>query len=275
MNQATIVVPASGNNEFLNSVYEEFKKDIPKGFTSYRYKGGQLNLPLEPDSPAMYRAIAVLNDKGLAVRLFSRFHYSKKELEAMPFFQLCLPSPLELEGTDASDYGTKYEGRCPVCNFGGTPVRNILVDRKFVKKCQIGWLFPNIIASKAVRELIEENSLTGVSFGERVLDYKGRDIPELYELKVQNVLPPMSKETWLVPQLPKDSPFHLKCGHEIVYLQSDIQYEKEKMDGAADFNLTAEFVNNNRVPELIVSKKTKNLFKEHKIFSFFRPVTLM
>ena len=272
LNRATILVPCTGTDAFLKSIYEDFKKDIPKGFTNYQYKGGQLNLPLPPDSPALEEVIEMLRSQKISVDLFSEMHYTKKELDNLPFFQMCIAVPLELEGVHADYFGTRYEGRCPNCDFGGTPIGNILVDRKFVKKCKIGWLYPNIVVSREVRDFIESNELTGVSFGERVLDYKGREIPELYVMNVHHVLPPMSESTWLVKS---GVARYQKCGHDVVYLRSDIQYEKEKLDGALDFNLTAEFVDNYRSPELVVSARAKKLFKEHRIFSFFRPITLL
>ena len=271
MNRATIFC-CIGNDSFRRAIYERFKEDIPKGFASYRYSGGQLNLPLEPDSEALAEALRIAQDNKVHVGLFSEVHYTKKELENITFFRMYISDPLELEGIDADYFGTRYEGRCPNCDFGGTPIGNILVDRKFVKKCKIGWLYPNIIVSKEVKDLIESNELTGVSFGERVLDYKGREIPELYVMNVHHVLPPVSESTWLVKS---GVARYQKCGHDVVYLRSDIQYEKEKLDGALDFNLTAEFVDNHRSPELVVSARAKKLFKEHKIFSFFRPITLL
>ena len=271
MNRATIFC-CGGNDSFRRAIYERFKSSIPKGFTSYQYSEGQLNLPFEPDSAALFDAILIAQDSNARVDLFSRVHYTKKELDSMPFFQMCIAVPLELEGVHANYFGTQYEGRCPNCDFGGTPIGNILVDRKFVKKCKIGWLYPNIIVSREVRDLIESNELTGVSFGERVLDYKGREIPELYVMNVHHVLPPMSESTWLVKS---GVSRYQKCGHDVVYLRSDIQYEKEKLDGALDFNLTAEFVDNYRSPELVVSAKAKKVFRDHKIFSFFQPITLL
>lgn len=271
MNRATIFC-CGGNNSFRKAIYEQFKSSIPKGFTSYQYSEGQLNLPFEPDSAALFDAIQIAQDSNVRVDLFSRVHYTKKELDSMPFFQMYIAVPLELEGVHADYFGTQYEGRCPNCDFGGTPIGNILVDRKFVKKCKIGWLYPNIIVSREVRDLIESNGLTGVSFGERVLDYKGREIPELYVMNVHHVLPPMSESTWLVKS---GVSRYQKCGHDVVYLRSDIQYEKEKLDGALDFNLTSEFVDNYRSQELVVSAKAKKVFRDHKIFSFFQPITLL
>lgn len=271
MNRATIFC-CGGDDSFRRTIYERFKTNIPKGFTSYQYSGGQLNLPLEPGSATLAEALQIARDSKVRVDLFSHVHYTKKELENITFFQMCIAVPLELEGVHADYFGTRYKERCPNCDFGGIPIGNILVDRKFVKKCKIGWLYPNIIVSKEVRDLIESNELTGVSFGERVLDYKGREIPELYVMNVHHVLPPMSESTWLVKS---GVARYQECGHDVVYLRSDIQYEKEKLDEALDFNLTAEFVDNYRSPELIVSAKAKKLFKEHKIFSFFRPITLL
>ena len=253
-------------------LYEPFKDKIPKEFLKYKYRGGQLNLPLEPGSEELSQAMKITMDYNLHPTLFSKTHYSKSEIEKCDYFKLNIPYPLELEGTYASDYGTQYTGGCPSCGLGGKPAGDVLVDRKFVKKHKIGNVCPDIYVSEEIKNLIESNNLTGISFTNRMKDYKGREMPEYYIMDIQSILPQMSSSTWLNYT---DGASYEECGHNVVYLRSDVQYEKEKLDGALDFNLTEEYIDNYRLREIIVSAKVRKLFKEHKIYSFFFPVAIV
>ena len=183
-----------------------------------------------------------------------------------------LPDPLELEGTNASDYGTQYVGGCPTCGLGGKPIGDVLVDRKLVKKYKVGNVRPDIYVSEEFKEIIEESNLTGVNFVGQMQDYKDREMPKYHVVRINHTLPPMSDSAWLNHT---DGASYKECGHNVVYLQSDVQYEKEKLDGAKDFNLSSEYIDNFRLREIIVSAKVRKIFKEHKVFSFFFPVTLL
>ena len=253
-------------------LYEPNKDKIPKEFSKYKYNGGQLNLPLEPDSPELKQAIQIAQENNLHPRLFSKVQYTKKEIGEIPFFQMYIPDPLELEGTDASDYGTQYVGGCSTCSLGGRPVGDVLVDRKFVKKYKIGNVRPDIYVSEELKKIIEDNNLTGVGFIGEMKDYKGREMPKYHIMRIGSILPPMSDSTWLNYT---GGASYKECGHNVVYLQSDVQYEKEKIENAKDFNLSTEYINNFRLQETIVSARVRKIFKEHKIYSFFFPVAIL
>jgi hypothetical protein len=200
--------------------------------------------------------------------------YTKTEKESARYYALGMSTPLELEGTKARDYGTEYDGGCSHCGIGGKLVSDVLVDRKLMKKTKIGNLFPDIYVSNEIKELIESNNLTGVSFNHEVKDYKGREMPIFYTLDIHHVLPPMSESVWLIKDEDSNSRYDI-CGHSVVYLRSDIQYEKEKLDEAFDFNLSSEYVNNSRLQVLIVSAKVRDIFKKNKLHVGFFPVTLI
>ena len=55
----------------------------------------------------------------------------------MPFFQMQLPDPLELEGIAPIKFGTQYKDRCEDCGFWKEPINEMLIDRKFMKKWKI------------------------------------------------------------------------------------------------------------------------------------------
>lgn len=128
-------------------------------------------------------------------------------------------------------------------------------------------MLPDIYVSEKLRDIIESNGLTGVSFDREVKDYKGREMPKYYVMTVHNVLPPMSDTTWLWQEY--NGP---QCGHNTLYLRSDVQYEREKLEDVNDFNLTAEYVDNFKLRELIVTAKVRHLFLQHKVYSGFYPV---
>lgn len=223
---------------------------------------------MEPDSPALKEALEFADQYQLTPVLSSKVKYTEKELSALPFFGLNLPTPLELEGVQVNHYGTQYAYTCPHCRFHHTLTSDVLVDRKFVKKYKIAELEPHVYVSAEMRTLIEDNGLTGVSFPRRVLDYKGREMPEMYVMEIHHVLPPLSSSTWLERS-------EYSCGHDIIYLRSDLQYEKEKLEDAPDFSLTAEHLNNWRNQKIIISAKVRKLFQQNRIYSRYIPVTLL
>ena len=263
-----LIVP----DELHRELHERYRDNIPKEFSQYKnYRWGALELPLEPDSQELKELCFFAHANGFHPKLFSSVYYTKKELEHIPYFQMILDSPLELEGTCAYDYGTKYVDACPVCKVGGKRVGDVLVDRKFLKKKKIGYLQPDLFVSENVRQIIEDHGLTGVSFDGEVKDYRGRDMEKFYTMNIHHILPPMSKTTWFI-----ESGVASKCEHHTIFLASDMQYECEKLNGALDFNLSTEYVNNDKERQIVVSARVRRIFKEYKIgFSHFIPITII
>ncbi len=271
-----VTVSEPHDKELARNIYERVAKNVPSMFSKLcRYdETGPIQLPLECGSSDYEYVINACAENNLSYSITSqRVHYSNAELKKVAYFNMVIPYPLELEGTDAEDYGTIYTGGCPVCGLGKKPIGDVLVDRRFLRKCKMGVLFPDIYVSANIKDLILANGFTGVSFENQVKDYKNRDIPKAFVMNIQNVLPPMRKSTWLEPDKYIDKRYE-KCGHQVVYLRSDIQYEKEHLKDAKDFNLTCEHVNNYRLQEIIVSAKVKELFQSHKVFAFYFPVML-
>lgn len=282
MKRATVISKGEGNSigaetrSFEQELYKRFEDKIPKEFKKYARIEYILQLPLYADSEELSEALSMAEENNYNVKLFSHVYYTKAELEKCDFFQLSLmAAPLELEGTDAATYGTQYEGGCLICGNGIKRIGDILVDRKFVNKVKadIGTLKPDPYVSEKLRDIIISNGFTGVSFEDEVKDYKGREMPrKLYAMNVHNVLPPLSDTTWLVP-----SAFPCKkCGDDsTLYLRSDLQYEREKLDGANDFNLTCEYIDNWHEQYLVVSARVRKVFKENKMYCRFIPVCLL
>lgn len=263
-------------DELHRELHEKYQNKIPKEFSQYKnYKWGTLELPLEPDSRELEELCSFAHANGFHPKLFSSVYYTKKELDNIPYFQMLIDSPLELEGTCARDYGTKYVDACPVCGVGGKRVGDVLVDRKFLKKKKIGYLQPDLFVSENVRQIIEEHGFTGVSFDGEVKDYRGRDMEKFYAMNIHHILPPMSKNTWL-NDVDITKGLAPKCEHHTIYLASDMQYEREKLEGALDFNLSTEYVNNDKEQQIVVSARVRRAFKKNKIgFSHFIPIMII
>ena len=270
MKRATLLVMIGSPS---SEVYEKFKDKVPIEFANeYQFNGAQLALPLEPDSQDLYDAIQFAESRGGHPQLFSKVAYTKKEMENWPWYVPVLPCPLELEGTHPVDYGTKYEDGCLHCGLGATPVGDVYVNRRFIKKRRMGNLAPGFFVSKDVKEILEEHKLTGISFDRRLRDYKGREFDEYYIMTIHNVLPPLSKTTLLKPgRLINET-----CGHRITYLQSDLQYESEKLADALDFNLTQEYLNNWKEQYIVLSARARQILRKNRVFvHYYTPVALL
>lgn len=271
-----ISITIIAKREILYELYENVKEYIyePEASNCVYNGQGSLRVILDGESPGYRYLMDMSREYQLHPRVAQWVDYTKREIDSSEWFQMRLPEPLELEGVTAAYYGTQYKGGCPHCGLGGKSVGNVLVDRKFIRKCRMGILFPDIYVSEEVRRIIETNGLTGVSFDSEVRDYKEREMPKNYVMSIHHVLPPMSTSTWLCPDEYPDRRF-AECGHQVLYRRSDIQYEKEKLKNAMDFNLSAEHINNFRLQDIIVSAKVRKVFKAHKIYSFFFPVALL
>lgn len=257
MRRATVII---STKEAQNKILlENFKDKVPKCFLKY-YNEKNLCIPLETDSVEFESALGLIKENDMDVRFRSVVHYTQRELEQVPYFHLLEFVPLELEGTTVADYGTRYEGGCPYCGVGQKRVGDVIVDRKFVRKYKFGNLNPELFVSEELRLLIEQDGLTGITFGSPLKDFRGREMPLFYSVQINSVLPRMSESTWLTTE-----GRCLKCGKDTICLRSDLQYEREKLTDAKDFNLTYEHLDNWHLRNIVISAKVRNLFKKHKI----------
>ena len=265
------IIALDGPDKALAEIYDRFKDKVPKPFLKkFRLGFRSLALPLIPDSAEFVEAIELSKSLGLrAPCIYSDVYYTKKELEECKFFELFLPRPLELEGIDTTKFGTEYVGCCPECGFGGKLSGDVLIDRKFMKKYKMGVLEPEVYVSEEIKNLIEDNNLTGISFERKVVDYKGREIPSFYVANIHNALPPMSSTTWL------HEGWKENCGHSTIYIRSDIQYEADKLAHANDFNLTSEHLQNDRIQKVIISSKTKKILQANHCYCWYFPITIV
>ena len=259
--------------ENFYSTYKNFSL-VSELLKSKQYLDNKLTIPFYENSEELTNALLFAENHKMKYTLFADTIYNKNEIEKdIQYFRLYPSYPTELEGTDEKAYGTITGGGCPCCGVGNKALDDVFVDRKFMKKCKIGCLIPDYVVSKEVKEIIESNNLTGVTFEKRVKDFKGRDMDDFYIMDIGNILPPMSKNTWFKSSVPqKKCPV---CDFDTIYLRSDIRYDKETFETSFDFNLTNEYLDNDRNRYIVVSAKVRKVFKENKIRIGFKPVTLL
>lgn len=266
------------NCDKTKELYEQFKNHIPNELRDnqeYQYSSEKekINIPLSRKCVEynILKAQALANHISIYEYEFSE--YTNQEMKDAEFFQMIVSDPLQSEGTFARDYGTKYVDCCDTCKIGGVLYGDVLVDRKFVKKCSIASLRPDIFVSSEVKWLIEKNALTGVSFEHRVIDYKGREIPEYYVMTFESVLNPMDIQTWFSFE-PTAKSCDV-CGKKIPYLKSHFYYKKEDLSGIKDFNLTMEAYDNFSERGIVISKKVKEIFSKAQVRVGYRMINVV
>ncbi len=252
-------------------LYRQFVGYVPKVLAPrIECTIGHILLPIPDNSPIFSEALAAFRENGAGALLFHDVYYTRRELSSIPYFEMLLSAPLELEGTASTEYGTKLIGGCQYCGLGAKTDGEVLIDRKFIKKTLIGNVIPDFIASEQIKSIIEGNELNGVLFKQNVRDWKGREMPNFYTMHM-TPLPPLSELSWLKP----DRHLHNACGHRITYIRSELRYEEDKLSSAKDFNTTKELLDNRQIPRLVVSAKVRQVFRDNNIRLFFRPVTVI
>ena len=244
-------------------LYEMFKQYIPDYQIKQWVTFVEVHIPIDRHTEAFDKLMCLAKENGVLDWYYEYMKHTKKEEREAEFFQMFVSHPLQAEGTFSKDYGTKYLNCCNTCKINGTPVGDVLVDRKFVKKCEIASLVPDIFVSKEVKWLIETSGLTGVHFEKRVMDYKGREIKEYHVMSFDSILPPMDEETWFCFD---PIAYECKeCGRRVPYLRSHFYYKQADLADAKDFNLTYEVFDNWREHGIVVSKKAREVLDKAKI----------
>lgn len=265
MKRATLI-DWIGSTEKMKQVYEAFEDKTLKEFSRY---AKSYILALEPDSKELNDAIEMINSIGGKARLFSEVYCTKSELSKVEFFRLLPSTPLELEGTDSAHYGTKHLNQCDKCDMCGELVGDVYVNKTFIKNHKFGTLIPDLFVSEEIKNAIEEAQLTGISFGNQIKDYKGREMKnKFYVANITSILPPLSKSTWF------EDGSTCSNGHAVKYLHSDLMYEREKLVNAQDFNLTSEHLNNWFLQQVVVSAKAKKALSKYRLM-FREPVCIL
>lgn len=274
--ESLIYVNISGLQKELYEIYEQIKEYCyppKKDECVYKGQGSGITIYLEQNSPYLNEICSICEERDLDPFIAEHTFYTKKEENSCEYFQMRIYSPLESEGSIASDYGTQCVGGCPHCGLGKETKGDVFVNRRFMKKRGIFSLRPDIVASPDVKWLIESEEFTGITFDTCLKDYKNREIDEYHCAKIPNVLPEMDKSTWLIVKY--EDPRYKKCGHHVRYLLSDIKYNRHSLEHATDFNLSCEYVNNFRERCVVVSKRVRDVFLKNKVKVKFNPVQII
>lgn len=188
--------------------------------------------------------------------------YTKAETESALYYELKLIFPFQ--GQDkvfATDFGVEYRYSCDCCKRHSKILEQtspMKLDLKKIGKWQMFIAPPEFIVREDVKEIIEQEGLSGVQFS-KVLDYKNRDIESShYQLLVDHILPPMNKYTI---QSDGGSLPCKECGSTAIYLENPISYTRKDLEKAKDFNLSQEHIFNHGMRVLVISKRARDIIK--------------
>ncbi len=269
------IVRVNAYEELRKTIYENVQNSIPTELKKqYPYcENGLLEIPLFKDSEEYKYVLNLSRKQNLTCEIFEKTVYTPTEEENCEYFYMCLSDPMELEAVYLEDYNTKFVNRCSKCDADRQLVGDALVDRKLIKNKPILQLTDSLITvSKSTKWLVEEKGLTGFNFEHQLKDFKGREMEEYFCVEPQkdNILPRMHESTWFREWREK------VCEHKQYWVVSNVKYARGSLQNAKDFNFSHEFsygLSPNRF--LIVSKKLRKVFKEHKIRAGFQPVNII
>jgi len=221
--------------------------------------------------------------------------YSRQELQAAPLLEWRLTNQaIEDDYYDLKEDG--YQGgpqashrRCPACRAELEQVRDLLVDTRKMGQRDLSLTYSfEIILSARLARMLQEAGFTGFTL-RPVWDYRKpyQGEPQLYQLVVTHVLPPMAS-----PPTEFEQEQHCEvCGTQTQYLkhthfwgriqyyeETDIYYAREVLEQAADFNATYERIGGlpDGHPLVIISQRVYRWLKEQGIKGWSaRPVYLV
>ncbi len=228
---------------------------------------------LQPFSPHLVRALIGLK------KLYSQYELENAELLLWRFTNQAIEDDyydLEVDGYQGGEQASHR--RCLACRTELAQVRDLLVKTHKMGKRDLSLTYSfEVICSPRLIELFKDAGLTG--FATRaVWDYRKsyQGEPPLFQLVVTNVLPPM-----LSPPTEFENIQHCEvCGRTSQYLkhthwwgkiqyreETPIYYPRRVLEGAKDFNRTAEYFADLAVatPYVIISQRVYRLLREQKV----------
>ncbi|MDE6593213.1 MAG: hypothetical protein K2K57_09150 [Oscillospiraceae bacterium] len=192
---------------------------------------------------------------------------TKKEIDTARFYKM----KLGIYGSEdhTEHYKTKYSDKyCSACDTH----QRIPAEKVFINKCEFRGkdiscsdnLNNEILLSDKIKNLIEENNLTGVEFypAHHYSKMIKNDYP-VWRMAVTSILPPVDKS--MDTEIIEGYCDVCKC-HHILPL-SYLRYKNSDLQQAADFNLSREHFGAGWYgsPELIVSRRVYNIFKGNNV----------
>jgi hypothetical protein len=222
--------------------------------------------------------------------------YSSEELQAAPLLEWRLTNQAieddyyTLHFKEGQAKGiAPYARDCPSCRAHLEQVRDIWVDTRLMGQRDLSLTYSfEIILSARLARMLQEAGFTGFTL-RPVWDYRKpyQGEPQLYQLVVTNVLPPMASPPTEFEQKQRCE----VCGTESRFLkhthfwgriqyyeETDIYYAREVLEQATDFNITSERfgVLSASHPLVIISQRVYRWLKEQGIKGWSaRPVYLV
>ena len=222
--------------------------------------------------------------------------YSSEELQAAPLLEWRLTNQAieddyyTLHFKEGQAKGiAPYARDCPSCRAHLEQVRDIWVDTRLMGQRDLSLTYSfEIILSARLARMLQEAGFTGFTL-RPVWDYRKpyQGEPQLYQLVVTNVLPPMASPPTEFEQEQRCE----VCGTESRFLkhthfwgriqyyeETDIYYAREVLEQATDFNITSERfgVLSASHPLVIISQRVYRWLKEQGIKGWSaRPVYLV
>lgn len=260
------------NSNDFKEFYEKFKDEI----LDFKVSSSFFDFRMYQDGKGYDYIMKQIKSLGLRYSYWEAREYTKAEIKNAEFFWLNFIYPWEHDSNyNAEKYGTKYsrEDICPACGRGKKQISELIVDLKKVIKYKVATINPEIMVSTEVREQIEKNGLSGVSFDE-VRDYKNREMPIYHQMFIHNILPPMSNKI----RVEIEDVSHCKvCNRGGIYLRSEAIYERKDLGNTKDFNLTNEFFwsANYCVSDIIASTRARDVLNNCKVRFGYEPVEII
>ncbi|MDF2514512.1 MAG: hypothetical protein K0S04_4378 [Herbinix sp.] len=257
--RATIVITA--DPDILEEIYDKTNTDA----TEINIVANMLRVRIYQDTKGYQILMDTILRKSLRYTFAEGREYTKDEYKKAKYFHCEVMYPWEHDPKNAEEYGTEYTriNACPRCGFGKEQTSDLIINTKKMKKYQFAQIIPEFLITENVRQIIEDNNLSGCDF-KPVKDFKGRTEPILYQLIINNILPRMDKdvkfEIWEAAYCPE-------CDTNGKFLRSEIVYKSQDLTEAQDFNLTYEYIGqaNYLGRHLIVSAKVRDIFNKNKI----------
>lgn len=217
-----------------------------------------------------------LRGRNLNYSYVKRRFYSQKEIQSAPYVLMSVAQPWSSKEKYSESYGTVYTNEeCPLCKNGKIQNSKLFVPERKAIQYDICSLVPEIIISEWLEKILADNMCSGY-ISDDVYDWKTKRKTNLKQLKITNILPPMSVKSGIIEE---------RCPvcHKIYLnnVKEGIIYTEESIKNFKDFNYTYELYIIHKgvsIPrgQCIVSDKVVRLLMEKNIKKlrsiYFEPI---
>ena len=215
-------------------------------------------------------------DKEFRIIAYSRMLYTEKEcadaewLEIRSIWHFDYPQPVDDYGYESITYSNEHY--CNKCGSGLYQKDCFRAKRspKWGKRgfLMMNWIPDELFVSEQVKTLLEQNSISGVSFWE-VKNKSGKEtLNDFYQLYIEKTLEPaITKDSTRIEGV-SICPVCNKPKHMLA-LTGQLVYRREAFDQAPDFVKTAEYFGNDNMYYV------KEIFVNQKVYQFIKALGFM